>query len=90
MLDLDSFADFQANIPDRVAHLRATGQPLMLTIDGKAELIVQDAESYQQLLSRIDYLEAIVGVRKGLQDMAEGRLRPFEEFAAEKRAKYGL
>jgi prevent-host-death family protein len=90
MLDLDSLADFQANVSDRLANLRATGEPLVLTVDGKPELVVQDAASYQQLLSRIDQLEAIVAVRKGLKDYAEGRFMSFEDFQAEKRETHGL
>lgn len=90
MLDLDSLADFQANVPDRLAQLRETGEPLLLTVDGKAELVVQDAASYQQLLARIDRLEAIVGIRSGLKDYAEGRVKSFEDFATEKREKHGL
>jgi hypothetical protein len=90
MLELDSLADFQANAPDRLAQLRETGKPLFLTVDGKAELVVQDAASYEQLLARIDRLEAIVGIRNGLKDYAEGRTKSFEDFAKEKREKHGL
>jgi PHD/YefM family antitoxin component YafN of YafNO toxin-antitoxin module len=90
MLDLDSLAEFQANARDRLAKLRETGEPLLLTVDGKAELVVQDAASYQQLLARIDRLEAIVGIRSGMKDYAEGHVTSFEDFAAAKREKHGL
>lgn len=30
------------------------------------------------------------GIQRGLDDFAAGRYRPFEEFANEQRAKYGL
>jgi hypothetical protein len=38
----------------------------VLTIDGKAELVVQDAEAYQALLDRV---EAIEGIQRGLADV---------------------
>lgn len=90
MYELDSLAGFQANMPDRLAQLRETGEPLLLTVDGKTELVVQDAESYQQLLARIDRLEALVGIRGGLKDHQEGRSKSFEDFAKEKQEKHGL
>jgi hypothetical protein len=43
-----------------------TGHPLALTINGKAELVVQDAEAYQVLLDRA---EAIEGIQRGLADV---------------------
>ncbi len=35
--------------------------------------------SYQELLERIDYLEAIVGIRKGLEEFEQGQGIPFEQ-----------
>mgnify|MGYP001243601464 CR=1 FL=1 len=46
--------------------MQKTGRPEVLTINGKAELIVQDAYSYQQLLDAVERLEVIAGVKSGL------------------------
>jgi hypothetical protein len=43
---------------------------LVRTINGKAELVVQDAEAYQALLDRV---EAIEGIQRGLADVKAGR-----------------
>ena len=60
----------------------------MLTVNGKAELVVQDAESYQQLLEAKDRMEAIEGIKRGLQSMKSNAGKPaaefFSEFFAEK------
>jgi len=42
--------------------LKKTGQPVVLTVNGKAEIVVQDAESYQKLLEAKDRMEAIEGI----------------------------
>ncbi len=52
-----------------------TGHPIVLTINGKAELVVQDAASYQQLLNTIEELETIIGIKKGLEDLAQSHTR---------------
>lgn len=51
--DILSLTEFHRRSRDHINHLRATGRPQVLTINGKAELIVQDATAYQQLLDRL-------------------------------------
>ncbi len=43
--DIHPLADFKRMTPDFVRRMKETGEPITLTIDGKAELVVQDAES---------------------------------------------
>jgi len=38
--------------------MRESGHPVVLTINGKAEIVVQDAASYQRLLDELDELQA--------------------------------
>ena len=66
--------------------MRGSGHPVVLTINGKAELVVQDAASYQKMRDRVDKLEALEGIKRGLADVKAGRVTPAAEF----RAKRGL
>jgi len=50
--DIHPLTDFKRNTSHFLSQLKETGQPLVLTINGKAELVVQDAASYQKLASR--------------------------------------
>jgi hypothetical protein len=43
--------------------LKQTGRPEVLTVNGRAELVVQDAASYQKLLELLDYAEAVEGIK---------------------------
>lgn len=70
--DIHSLTDFQRNVKQHVQHLRATGRPEVLTINGKAALVVQDAEAYQELLDLAAHAQAIVGIQRGLRGMYEG------------------
>jgi prevent-host-death family protein len=80
MIDLtegiDSLTNFKRNTPAFLDRLRASGQPVVLTVNGKAKVVVQDAASYQQLLALIDRLEAIEGTRRGLSEMKAGKGKP--------------
>jgi hypothetical protein len=52
---------------------------MVLTVNGRAEMVVQDAASYQATLDALERAEANAGIRRGLQAMAEGRTRPARE-----------
>ncbi len=70
--------------------LRKSKRPVVLTVNGKAAAIVQDAKAYQRLLdiaARADEAEAI---RQGLDDVAHGRTRPAKEVFDEIRRKHDI
>ena len=50
---LDHFKRQTAEFRER---LKATGQPEVLTVDGRAELVVQDATAYQDLVRELECL----------------------------------
>ena len=67
--------------------LRKNGHPLVLTINGKADLVVQDEEAYQDLLDRV---EAIEGIQRGLADVKAGRTKPARQVFDRLRRKNGI
>lgn len=83
--DIDSLSSFKRDTSRFINQMKETGNPVVLTVNGKAELIVQDAESYQKLLDRLERLESIVGIRQGLEDVAAGRTQSVDAFAQEMR-----
>jgi prevent-host-death family protein len=62
--DIQPLSTFKRNTNELITQMRNTGHPIVLTINGKAELVVQDASSYQQLLNKIEELKTIVKVKK--------------------------
>ena len=57
--DIHSLSTFKRDTAKLVRQMKKTGQPVILTVNGKAELVVQDAESYQRLLEAQDRIAAI-------------------------------
>lgn len=91
MLDLrqiHSLTDFLRNHKEHVHRLKESQRAEVLTINGRAELVLQDAESYQQLLDRLRQLEDLAAVREGLAQADRGEGRPAGEVFAE--LKHGL
>src|SRR5438105_6020474 len=77
--DIRPLTDFKRNTAEFLTHLKETGQPVVLTINGKAELVVQDARSYQKLLDLAERLETIQAVKEGLASIDRGEGRPMDE-----------
>jgi PHD/YefM family antitoxin component YafN of YafNO toxin-antitoxin module len=88
--DIRSLSDFKRNTGEFTGRMRRSGHPVVLTINGKAELVVQNAASYQKLLERIDELEALDGIRRGLADVEGGRVTELKDFARDFRKSRGL
>lgn len=88
--EIHSLTDFQRNAREHIQRLRATGRPAVLTVNGRAEVVVQDSAAYQDLLDRLERAEAIVGVNRGLVSMRRGEGRPADEVLEEIRAGAGL
>lgn len=87
--DVHALSDFQRNAKHFMRRLEKSGRPAVLTVNGQAKMVVQDAASYQKLLDAIEW-EDVAAVRQGVADLAAGRSRPFKDFAAEMRKKYGI
>ena len=43
-----------------------------LTVNGKAELVVQDAESYQELLKKADFADTAAAIHRGMKSHRRG------------------
>ena len=48
--DIHSLSDFKRNTTEFMDRMKKNGHPVVLTVNGKAEMVVQDAASYQRLL----------------------------------------
>jgi prevent-host-death family protein len=88
--DIHPLTDFKRNTTDFMSQMKKTRRPVVLTVNGKAELVVQDAESYQKILDRLDKLEAVAAIRLGIAAAAEGRIKPARKALAELREKLGI
>lgn len=88
--DIQSLTAFRRSSGDFMKQLKKTKRPMVLTVNGKAAAVVQDAEAYQRLLDIAAQADAEEGIRQGLEDEKHGRLRPAEEVFAEFEANYGI
>lgn len=74
---------FRRNPTHFMKHLKKTKRPLILTVNGVAEAVVQDAEAYQHLLDIAAQADESEGIRQGREDIKKGRVRPAREVLEE-------
>jgi PHD/YefM family antitoxin component YafN of YafNO toxin-antitoxin module len=88
--DIQSLTTFRRSSSDFMKHLKKSRRPIVLTVNGKAAAIVQDAAAYQRLLDIAASADAEEGIRQGLDDERKGKLQPIREFFSEFEAAHGI
>ena len=78
--DIYSVTDFQRNAKTHVARLKRSKSPMILTVNGSAAIVVQDASSYQSLVNRVaelnEELELMSAFEVGFEDVRKGKVKP--------------
>ena len=88
--DIHSLTDFKKNTSEFINQLKETGEPVVLTINGKAELVVQDVAAYQKLRQIAEEARVLEGIRQGIEDMNAGRTVSLDQFKKHARSKHGI
>lgn len=88
--DIHSLTDFKRHTTNFVKQIKHRHRPMVLTVNGKAALIVQDADSYQKLVELADRFEAISSIQEGMAQSKRREAVPLEEFDKHMRKKYGI
>ena len=55
--DIHPLSDFKRRTGDILRQLRTTRRPVVLTLNGRPQVVVQDAAAYQTLLTRLEECE---------------------------------
>jgi prevent-host-death family protein len=74
--DIHSLSAFKRKTNAFLTRMKKSGHPLVLTVHGKAKLVVQDAASYQRLLELIEQAEMKEFLLASRDDIDNGRSQP--------------
>ena len=81
--DIMSLSTFKRDSNKVMRLMKKTKEPVVLTVNGKAAVIVQDAESYQSLLEFKERAETIQVLRQRLKTRNDKKARTADEFFTE-------
>jgi PHD/YefM family antitoxin component YafN of YafNO toxin-antitoxin module len=93
MIDLRevrSVTEFQRNLKGYLGRLKKKKAPMVLTVNGRAELVVQDAQSYQGMLERLERAETLAAIREGIKQFQQGQGIPLDTAAKRLRKIHGF
>jgi prevent-host-death family protein len=88
--DIQALTTFRNHSAAILEQLKRTKRPVILTVNGKAAAVVQDAEAYQRLLDLAARADAEEGIRQGREDVAKGRTSPAREALKAFRREHGI
>jgi prevent-host-death family protein len=88
--DILPMTTFRNHSAELMRHLKDTRRPVILTVNGRAAAVVQDAEAYQHLLDLAAEASAAEGIRQGLDNLKNSRTRPVGVVFDEIRAEHGI
>lgn len=90
---IDSLTNFKRQTAEYLERLHESGEPVVLTVNGKAQLVVQDAAAYQKLVdaaAKAERDETIAAIREGLADVEAGRTKLARPALKALATKYGI
>jgi PHD/YefM family antitoxin component YafN of YafNO toxin-antitoxin module len=64
-------SDFQRNTREFIAQLQDSRKPIILTVNGKAAVVPQDATSYQELLDALKIQQSAITTSQRMKQFAE-------------------
>ena len=88
--DIMSLSTFNRDRNKVMRQMKKTKEPVVLTVNGKAAVVVQDAESYQKLLELKERSEVVEILRQRLASRSRKKGRSAEDFFDEFFAKNNI
>ena len=88
--DIQSLTDFKRNTAKYLKKMKKNKGPVVLTVNGRAEIVVQDAKAYQEMLERVERAETVAALKQGIDEFKRGEGRPARKALEELRRKHGI
>ena len=90
--DIYPVSDFNRKPSEHIKRVQETKKPEVLTVNGKAAVVIIDPESYDKLIQNAELLDTLETIRKANAEHEAGLSKPidqvFSELKAELKAQY--
>lgn len=91
LTDIHPLTGFLRDHKSHIERLQATGRPEVLTVNGRARVVVQDAEAYQRLMDIVDAVETEAILRERIASLKAGEEGiPLDDVLRDMRARLGI
>lgn len=86
--DIHSITDLSRNTKKLVDQVSHTKNPVAITVNGQAKVILQDAEDYQEMRDQLYQYHLSLAIERGEADIQAGRVRSAEDVFSNLLKKY--
>jgi prevent-host-death family protein len=88
--DIHSLTEFTRNAKKYIQQVRDTKNPIAITVNGDAQVVVQDAAVYQEMVDAFQHGQFIAAMRESEAAVKDGRVEDLDSAFAEIREDLGL
>ena len=88
--DIKPLSIFKQKTAQIIAHIKATRRPTIITINGSAEVVVIDAETYQTMMNMFEYYANVKKISQALEEVESCKAIPAERAFAAFYKKYKI
>lgn len=88
--DIHSLTDFTRNAKAYIQHVKVTQNPMAITINGDAEVVIQDVASYQNMMDELAQVRFVAAVRESEASVKAGRVQDVDAAFADIRNELDL
>ena len=86
--DIHSISDFSRNTKKFVDQVSKSKHPVAITVNGKARVVLQDAQEYEAQRDQLYRYQLELAIEKGEADIKAGRTKSAEEVFTNLAKKY--
>lgn len=88
--DIHTLTEFKRESTKLIERLTESGRPTVLTVEGKAKVVVLGVEAFEKLAAAAEHRETRALVRERLKEIEKGQGRPMLEVLEELRLELGI
>ena len=77
--DIQSLTSFKNDTAKFISNLKKSGRPSILTVNGRAEVVVMDTAAYQAIQNKLEFDQTVAEINKGMEDFENGKYMPIEQ-----------
>ena len=87
--DIQSLSVFKRDTSKFLKQMKETGEPLVLTVNGKPAAVVLNPEDFE-LIQQRERIETIAAIKRGMADFEAGRVMEAEAFFSDFEARHQI
>ena len=88
--DIKPLSTFKRNAAEIIAKVKETKRPTIITINGNADVVLVDSQSYQEKINALEYWANVMKIKSAIAEADAGKGIPFDKFWKNFYAEKGL